>query len=96
MTSRSPFSSSAPAYRGAGGIRAPVALSIVLESDLGAIRAAGRSCGASYYHAVGNGTRAAPNPPAERFCSRSCEAWGARRRAIQRAARTVTIEVNYR
>ena len=48
-----------------------------------------------YYTDVGNGTRSGPNPPASTFCSDSCEAWGARRRAIERAARTLIVEIKY-
>jgi hypothetical protein len=58
------------------------------------------TCGKEFsrrqYHAdVANGTRSRPNPPASTFCSSACEAWGARRRAIERAARTIVIEIKY-
>jgi hypothetical protein len=48
-----------------------------------------------YYFELGNGTRTQPNPPESRYCSPGCRAWGARQRAIEKASRTVTIEVTF-
>lgn len=49
-----------------------------------------------YYHDCGNGDRGRPNPPAERFCSPGCKAWGHRRWWLERAARTIVIDIAYR